>query len=126
MAEKEIMVSSLPKTWILDLDGTIVKHNGYKIDGKDTLLQGAKRFFQSIADEDMIIFITSRDEKYKKETEDFLHENHIRYNNIIYNAPYGERILINDRKPSGLCMAKAISPKRDEFMTERIVINEDL
>ena len=126
MAEKEIMVSSLPKTWILDLDGTIVKHNGYKIDGKDTLLQGAKQFFQSIADEDMIIFITSRDEKYKKETEDFLHENHIRYNNIIYNSPYGERILINDRKPSGLCMAKAISPKRDEFMTERIVINEDL
>lgn len=46
MAEKEIMVSSLPKTWILDLDGTIVKHNGYKIDGKDTLLQGAKQFFQ--------------------------------------------------------------------------------
>lgn len=126
MAEKEIMVSSLPKTWILDLDGTIVKHNGYKIDGKDTLLEGAKQFLQGIANEDMIIFITSRAEKYKKETEEFLQKNNIRYNNIIYNAPYGERILINDRKPSGLCMAKAISPKRDEFMTERIVINEDL
>lgn len=126
MDEKEIIVSSLPKTWILDLDGTIVKHNGYKIDGKDTLLEGAKQFLQGIANEDMIIFITSRAEKYKKETEEFLQKNNIRYNNIIYNAPYGERILINDRKPSGLHMAKAINPKRDEFMTERIVINEDL
>ena len=69
MNEKEIIVSSLPKTWILDLDGTIVKHNGYKIDGKDTLLQGAKEFFQSIADEDMIVFITSRDKKYKRSEE---------------------------------------------------------
>lgn len=126
MNEKEIIVSSLPKTWILDLDGTIVKHNGYKIDGKDTLLQGAKEFFQSIADEDMIVFITSRDKKYKKETEEFLHENNIRYNSIIYNAPYGERILINDRKPSGLYMARAINPKRDKFMTEKFVINRDL
>ncbi len=126
MDEKEIIVSSLPKTWILDLDGTIVKHNGYKIDGKDTLLEGAKQFLQGIANEDMIIFITSRAEKYKKETEEFLQKNNIRYNNIIYNAPYGERILINDRKPSGLHMAKAINPKRDEFMTEKIVIDKKL
>ena len=38
----EIVMSTLPKTWILDLDGTVVKHNGYKIDGEDTLLSGAK------------------------------------------------------------------------------------
>ena len=29
-------LSSLAKTWILDVDGTIVKHNGHKIDGFDT------------------------------------------------------------------------------------------
>lgn len=126
MNEKEIIVSALAKTWILDLDGTIVKHNGYKIDGEDTLLDGAKEFLQSIAEDDMVIFITSRDKKYKKETEDFLYKNSIRYDNIIYNAPYGERILINDRKPSGLCMARAINPKRDKFMTEKIVVNKEL
>lgn len=126
MNEREIIVSALPKTWILDIDGTIVKHNGYKIDGKDTLLDGAKEFLQGIAEDDMIIFITSRDKKYKKETEDFLYENNIRYDSIIYNAPYGERILINDRKPSGLCMAKAVNPKRDEFMTEKIVVDNAL
>lgn len=37
--------SPLAKTWILDIDGTIVKHNGYKIDGYDTLLEGVKEFF---------------------------------------------------------------------------------
>ena len=37
----EIEMSILPKTWILDLDGTIVKHNGYIEDGFDTLLKEA-------------------------------------------------------------------------------------
>ena len=34
-----LSLSKLPHTWILDLDGTIVKHNGYKLDGKDSLLE---------------------------------------------------------------------------------------
>ena len=33
---KTMTLSTLSKTWIFDLDGTIVKHNGYKIDGYDT------------------------------------------------------------------------------------------
>ena len=126
MNEKKIVVSSLPKTWILDLDGTIVKHNGYKMDGEDSFLPGAKEFLNYIAAGDMIIFITSRDEKYKKETENFLHKEGIRYDNIIFGAPYGERILINDRKPSGLQMAVALNPKRDEFIEEEFVTDLNL
>ena len=37
------IMSSLDHTWILDLDGTILKHNGYKIDGKDSFLDGARQ-----------------------------------------------------------------------------------
>lgn len=37
-----LTLSTLPKTWIFDLDGTLVKHNGYKIDGHDTLLERVK------------------------------------------------------------------------------------
>ena len=110
-----IKVSPLSKTWILDLDGTIVKHNGYQINGFDCFIDGAKEFLEKIPDTDMVIFITSREEKYKQITEKFLSENNVRYNSIIYGAPYGERILINDRKPSGLCMAMAVSTKRDEI-----------
>lgn len=109
----EIKVSCLAKTWILDLDGTIVKHNGYKMDGNDTLLPSALSFLQKIPKEDLVIFVTSRDSKYECDTRVFLEQNHIRYDHIIFNAPYGERILINDEKPSGLPTAIAVNVKRD-------------
>lgn len=119
-------VSSLGKTWILDLDGTIVKHNGYKTDGIDTLLEGAKGFMDQIPDSDMIVFITSRKEEYREMTELFLCEHQIRYDYIIFEAPYGERILINDRKPSGLNMSIAINTNRNEFLKDEFVVDEDL
>ncbi|MBP3920875.1 MAG: hypothetical protein J6D28_04845 [Bacilli bacterium] len=122
----ELKLSNLNKTWIFDIDGTIVKHNGYKIDGYDTILDNAKNFFDNIPADDMIILVTSRTDEYRKVTEDFLHSNGIRYNHIIYNAPYGERILVNDKKPSGLNMAYAISTNRDEFITDSIVIDNSL
>ena len=119
-------MSSLPKTWILDLDGTLVKHNGYKIDGKDSLLPNAKELLSQISEEDFVIIVTSRELKYKEITEQFLQDNNIRYNHIIYEAPYGERILINDNKPSGLKMAYAIDTKRDNIKPIRIKENPDL
>lgn len=122
----ELILSPLNHTWILDLDGTIVKHNGYKIDGKDTFLKGAEEFLNNIPKEDMIIFITSRKEEYKKVTIDFLNENHIRYDYIIFNAPYGERILINDDKPSGLKVGIATNVKRDSAVTIKTKINPNL
>ena len=122
----ELEMSSLPKTWILDLDGTLVKHNGYKIDGKDSLLPGAKELLSQIRDEDYVIIVTSRKLEYKELTESFLQENNIRYNHIIFEAPYGERILINDNKPSGLKMAYAIDTDRDNIKAIRIKESPDL
>lgn len=122
----ELEMSSLPKTWILDLDGTLVKHNGYKIDGKDSLLSGAKELLSQIRDEDYVIIVTSRKLEYKEITEQFLQDNNIRYDHIIYEAPYGERILINDNKPSGLKMAYAIDLDRDDVKPIQIKENPDL
>ena len=121
-----IRVSPLGKTWILDLDGTIVKHNGYKQDGKDTLLVGAKEFVNRIPGGDMVIFLTSRTENEREVTERFLAENGIRYDHIIYNAPYGERILINDRKPSGLKTALAFNPLRDTMLDAVFEVDESI
>lgn len=109
-----IRVSALPKTWILDLDGTLVKHNGYKLDGHDTLLPGAREFLANIQPKDLVIIVTSRKEDYRTQTVDFLHEQGIRYDHIIFNAPYGERIVVNDRKPSGLETAVAVNIQRDQ------------
>lgn len=119
----ELVMSSLPKTWILDLDGTLVKHNGYKMDGEDSLLTGASELLSQIMPEDMVIIVTSRKKRYQEMTEKFLQKQGIRYDHIIYEAPYGERILLNDDKPSGLKMAYAVCTERNE--AERIQIQRD-
>ncbi|MDE5698850.1 MAG: hypothetical protein K2I96_15835 [Lachnospiraceae bacterium] len=122
----EIEMSALPKTWILDLDGTIVRHNGYKVDGTDSLLEGVDSLLSQIKENDMVVFITSRKRECKEMTEHFLDEHGIRYDYIIYGAPYGERILVNDRKPSGLKMAYAINTNRDEACADKIEENPAL
>jgi FMN phosphatase YigB (HAD superfamily) len=118
--EKKLILSTLPKTWIFDLDGTIVKHNGYKLEGKDTLLKGAKEYIQSIPAEDKIVLLTSRTDAYKAETIRFLKLNFIRFDEILFNMPMGERIVINDRKPSGIDMAIAINCDRDSLCLPEI------
>ncbi len=123
---KVITVSPLGKTWVLDLDGTVVKHNGYKLDGRDALLPGAKDFLDNIRSEDMVVFITSRTEEQRVMTEAFLRENGIRYDAIVYGAPYGERILVNDRKPSGLATAIAVNTDRDKFMDAEFEVDMEL
>lgn len=124
--EHEIRLTPLAKTWILDIDGTLAKHNGYRIDGRDTPLPGIAEFLEQIKEEDMVIIVTSRTEGQREETERFLAENCIRYQHLIFGAPYGERILINDKKPSGQEMAIAVNTERDRACTIRFVRDTDL
>lgn len=119
--ENKLVLSTLPKTWIFDLDGTILKHNGYKIDGKDTLLDGAKEYLEHLPKEDKIVIFTSRTEEFREETIRFLHQNSIRFDKILFNMPMGERIIVNDRKPSGIDMTVAINIDRDHFLLPEIV-----
>jgi hypothetical protein len=113
--ERELILSTLPKTWIFDLDGTLVKHNGYKLNGEDTLLPGAKEYLDGLPVEDRIVILTSRTKKFRKQTLEFLNSHFIRYDDILFNMPMGERIVVNDRKPSGVDMAIAMNIERDEF-----------
>lgn len=113
--ENEIVLSSLPHTWIFDIDGTLVKHNGYRTPEGDTLLEGVAEFLSSIPEKDMIILITARPAEFREVTEKFLAENNIRYDHIIFDAPVGERIVVNDNKPDGLVMAYAVTRTRDKW-----------
>ncbi len=108
-----LQLSTLPKTWIIDVDGTIVKHNGYLIDGYDTLLDGVQEFFDNIGDNDKVILLTAREKKYIEALKNFLNKNDIRYDYLIPDMPIGERILINDNKPSGLKCAYSVNKVRD-------------
>lgn len=118
--------SPLNKTWILDIDGTLVKHNGYKIDGYDTLLEGVNEFFENLSPDDKVILLTARKEEYLEDLKKFLKDNHIRYDYLLVDMPMGERILVNDRKPSGLSTAFAVNKTRDGIFDVKYRINEKL
>ena len=122
----KIVLSPLEHTWIIDLDGTVLLHNGYLINGEDTFLDGAEDFLKQLPPNDMIVFMTARKSEYREMTENFLKTHGIRYDHIIFDVPYGERILINDRKKSGLAMSVAINRKRDEFEELNITIDNNL
>ncbi len=113
--EQKLILSNLPHTWIFDIDGTLVKHNGYLTLEGDTLLEGVAEFLASIPEKDMIILVTARPSEFRDVTEKFLAENNIRYDYIIFDAPVGERILVNDNKPDGLVTAYAIERTRDKW-----------
>ena len=118
---EELILSTLPKTWVFDLDGTLVKHNGYRLDGKDTLLPGAAEYLAALPESDRILILTSRTREYEEATVRFLRENQIRYDQILFGMPMGERIVVNDRKPSGIDMAVAVNLDRDQFALPRVV-----
>ena len=122
---ENLKLSSLPKTWIFDLDGTILVHNGYK-NGGDRILPGVKEFFDKIPETDYILILTARKEEVLESTIEFLKDNGIRYNNILADIPFGERILLNDMKDSGLKTAYAVNLKRDEGLNFSVYIDEDL
>jgi len=123
--QNNLILSSLPHTWIFDVDGTLCIHNGYK-NGGDILLDGVKQLFAEIPEHDMIIILTSRTKDEKDNLISFLTENKLRFNHIIFDAPMGERVLVNDNKPSGLICAHAINKERDTQLNIHLIIDKSL
>jgi hypothetical protein len=117
--------SPLAKTWILDVDGTLVKHNGHK-NGGDVLLDGVKEFFDSVSSEDKIILLTAREDEHLENLKIFLKNNGLRYDYLLGDMPFGERILVNDKKLSGLNTAYSVNKDRDAALELRFTINENL
>lgn len=92
------------KTYILDIDGTIVPNMSIEDLEREypndafiqNLLPGVQHFFTSLTDGDKVIFTTSRIKKYRDMTIRTLKHNNIKYDHLIMDLPNGERILIND------------------------------
>lgn len=121
-----IRLSPLQHTWILDLDGTLVRHNGYR-EGKDKWLPGALEFLKAIPEDDFILLLTAREEAAREQTLAFLEEFGVRFNSILFEIPMGERILVNDTKPSGLPCAHCIKPQRNEGLVGiKVIIDQKL
>ena len=120
MEPVNLRLSTLGKTWILDLDGTLVIHNGYQT-GEDEFLPGAKEFLRAIPTDDYVMILTAREKEAREQTERFLRGHGVRYDLILFEMPMGERILFNDSKPSGLRMSYAVECDRNEGL-ERLEV----
>jgi hypothetical protein len=110
---RPLELSRLPKTWIFDLDGTLLVHNGH-LDGADTVLPGVREFFaQHVGPDDAVVLMTARDERHRAVTEATLAGAGLRYDHILFGMPKGERLCFNDMKPRGLLTAHAVNLPRD-------------
>ncbi len=123
MNEQLLTVSGLPKTWILDIDGVILRHNGYRV-GKDALLPGVREFWNNIGPDDIVIIVSARHSSLRDATINKLAEHGLRIDYALFGLPVGERILINDNKPSGLVMGHAVNLTRDIGLGN-IIVNRD-
>lgn len=108
----DIRLSTLAHTWLIDVDGTVLAHNGH-LQGEDRLLPGVAEFWSRIPVADTIILLSARKESERAVTLGFIDAHGLRYDQAIFGLPTGERILLNDSKPSGLVTAVSIPLYRD-------------
>jgi hypothetical protein len=108
-----LALSRLGHTWLIDVDGTLVAHNGH-LQGNERLLPGVASFWQLIPEDDVIVLLSARAEAFRCRTLDFLQQQGLRFDHALFGLPAGERILINDSKPSGLKTALAVNLERDQ------------
>lgn len=92
----------------------------------DQLLPGVKELFERIPETDVIVLMTARKLEFQESLKEFLKEHKIRFDYLFPNMPQGERILINDRKPSGLIMAFAVNKDRDQPLELQFEIDNSL
>ena len=116
-----LRLSALPHTWLIDLDGTMLKHNGHKQPGGDQVLPGVPELWARIPAADMIILLSARKETEMAATLAFLRRQGLRFDRALFELPVGERILINDAKPGGLQTALAVNVVRDGDLSDVVV-----
>ena len=122
----DLVLSPLGKTWILDLDGVLFPHNGY-LEGNECPLPGVMAFFRTLPERDFVIVVTARPEPYRARTLRAFDKFDLRVDLLVMGAPVGERVLVNDIKPSGLPTAYAINVHRNEGLAGvRVIIDRGL
>ena len=105
------------KTLFIDIDGTILKHQGSFSDislKEATLLPHAReRMNEWCSKEYKIILTTGRRESMRNTTELQLDKLGIPYDQLVMGLSKGNRIVINDRRPNGNDTAFAVNIDRD-------------
>lgn len=108
----KLTLSALAHTWMFDVDGTILAHNGH-LTQQERVLPGVKEFWDRIPQRDCIILLSAREEMYRDATLAFICAAGLRFDFAHFGLPTGERVLVNDAKPSGLSTAYACNVQRN-------------
>ena len=105
------------KTLFIDIDGTLFEHKGTFSNialTESTLLPNAReKMDEWCSKEYRIILTTARRESLRNRTESELQRLCIPYDCLVMGISKGQRVLINDRRPSGDDTAFAINIDRD-------------
>ena len=106
------------KTVFCDIDGTLLKHHGdivRNVAGAPELLPAALESIKAWERLNYkIVLTTGRKECTRARTEEQLRAAGIVYDHLLMGLPNGERVLINDKKPTGTdCMARAFNIVRN-------------
>ena len=115
-----LRLSTLPHTWLIDVDGVIVPHNGH-LRGAETLLPGVRELWATIPAGDHIVLLSARGEEHRAATLALMAAQGLRVDHTLFGLPAGERILINDTKPGGLRTALAVNVVRDAGLADLVV-----
>ena len=105
------------KTLFIDIDGTLFEHKGTFSNialSESTLLPNAReKMDEWCSKEYRIILTTARRESLRNRTESELQRLGVPYDCLIMGISKGQRVVINDRRPSGDDTAFAINIDRD-------------
>lgn len=115
-----LRLSTLPHTWLIDVDGVVVPHNGH-LRGDETLLPGVRELWATIPAGDRIVLLSARGEEHRVATLALMAAQGLRVDHTLFGLPPGERILINDTKPGGLRTALALNVARDAGLADIVV-----
>ncbi len=112
-------MSIKPRTAILDIDGTLVKHFTLSVTCKPNhkmrlLPKTLEQLEKWEANGYKIILFTGRKESLRTVTEKQLAEVGIFYDQLIMGIGGGERILVNDKKPDGSLTAYCFNVDRNK------------
>ena len=116
----------MKKTLFIDIDGCIAKHQGNLssmfLNEMEILPGSLEKLNEWNAKGYIIILTTGRRECLRKITEEQLLKHGLFFDQLIMGLSRGERVLINDIKPSNdMCVASAIQIKRDEGLSSIII-----
>lgn len=128
------MLDLYPKAYFIDIDGTIVPNLTIKELEEyinipnyiQELLPGVKQFFDKLNKNDVIIFTTARNSKYKSLTERTLQYHRINYSKLIMDLPQGQRYLINDTPNMLYQKAISINLLRNSGMGDVNIFNPEM